>query len=159
MERPPSEAVEIPMPEAVTAGPPSAREILSVHALKFMHEDTRVPDGAKKLFWGFFTKFGALSNLREDDVDSLILEYDYCCILYLMSRRRATAKERADPLKIIENQFNEMMFLAEGRSFCRLQLRRSIGALNLQLMAPRTMPAAAQTPEAKRGFLGRLLGR
>ena len=147
------------MPEAVTEQPPSEREILSVHALRFMHDDDNIPKGAKKLFWGYFTRFGALSNLEDSDIERLTLEYDYCCILYLMSRRREVTKDRGNPLKIIEDQFNEMMFLAEGRSLLFLQLRRSKGALNLQLMAPRTMPAQPVPIERKRGFLGRLLGR
>jgi len=157
---------ETPIPE-ITTPPPSPGEIMSVHSLKFMLEDERIPIGARKLFWGYFTRFSSLTNLTDPDIERLMEDYNYACLLYLMKQKQPKAMEKykkdgeSDPLKIIEDQFNQVMFLHEGRSLLFMKLKQSKDALNLQLMATRTpagQPATAQMPR-KPSRWGRLLGR
>lgn len=158
-----------PLPPGFGYPPPTEREFMSVHSLKFMLEDDKIPAGAKRLFWGYFNKFASLTNLEDYDIERLLASYDYSCLIYKMKQRQPKALidnktgMPLDPMKIIDTQFDEDMFLQEGRDYLFIQLKRSKGALNLQLLAPRTIPQQFLYPpnqqaQKRPGFFSRLMG-
>lgn len=152
----------------VTMPPPTDKEVLSVHQLKYMLEDINVPKGFIQLFWGYISKIGALTNLTDADIERILDDYEYCRHIYQMKQKQAMAmidpetNLPLDPIKVIDIQFKEDMALQQGKTLVFMQIKRSKDAMTMQLVGPRGIPQPPQmipVQAPKRSMWDRFRGR
>jgi len=147
--------------------------MLSVKLLEYMHDNENIPEGAKKLFWGFISPLTAFSIIDKDERNRYMESYWYCCDLYFMRQlqpgmravptgkvdEKGNKEMTKDPIRVIIEMFNEMIFLYQGAVMVELMFNRSIGGLNLKLMSPKaftpSLPPTPKTPGRLAKFLGK----
>jgi hypothetical protein len=115
---------------------------------EFLITDKSIPPNLSEPFWGFGDKENAISNLRPDDIKSVLNQFEIARLTYLMSKPE------------FEHSWKDELALNNLRPKLQVKLKRSEGGFERRLEATqiRQIQTDSLGREQKKGFLGRIFG-